>query len=128
MRTMAARDLLFGVEFVDGISILHSKLESFDSRYEVCINRHSINLNFVAVEDLIDARCPIHDVFELRIFLVVLLVLPGEISHAASYLQERTECRSSGNAALCHDLALPEFECLFNVDRSVCVTWFQMVS
>jgi len=63
------------IEFVERIPILHSELESVQSRYEVLINGHSINLNFaVAVEDLIDARCPMDDVFDRRIFLVVLLV------------------------------------------------------
>jgi len=57
------------IELVDGISILHSEFEGFDSRYEVCIHEYSINLNFLAVEDLINARCPMPDVFELRIFL-----------------------------------------------------------
>jgi len=51
--------------------------------------------------------------------------LPGQISHAASYLQERTECGSGGNAAFCHDLTLPDFICLVDINRSVCVTWFQ---
>ena len=83
-----------------------------------------VNLNFVVViQHFIDTRRPMVHVFEVGVFLVILLELASQISQSASYLEKRAESCCAGDVAFRYNESSPNLESLVNINCCVSITW-----